>query len=210
MAAVVARELTSPPPTPIAMIAWRLRAETGLRVMGGPWLEVLSGGWADAQKGEATTGIAIIRDGFGRVRGDRHPRTQHHSTSPCWPRRWRLPGEKSRKASPPSTTHRHKRPPPARRAGTQKFIARAGELTGRLPYPDPAKAEDSTRMALAIAREQGTRGYEWRAATSLARLRRDTAAGPKRATCSRLFLRLVHRGLRHARPSKWHLLCWTS
>ena len=45
-----------------------------------------------------------------------------------------------------------------------------GELTGRLPYPDPAKAEDSLHTALAIAREQGTRGYELRAATSLGRL----------------------------------------
>ena len=33
-----------------------------------------------------------------------------------------------------------------------------------------AKAEDSFSTALAIAREQGTRGYELRAATSLARL----------------------------------------
>jgi predicted ATPase len=48
-----------------------------------------------------------------------------------------------------------------------------GELTGRLPYPDPAKAEDSFRTALTIAREQGTRGYELRAATSLARLWRE-------------------------------------
>ena len=45
-----------------------------------------------------------------------------------------------------------------------------GDLAGRLPYPDPAKAEDSFRTALVIAREQGTRGYELRAATSLARL----------------------------------------
>jgi predicted ATPase len=45
-----------------------------------------------------------------------------------------------------------------------------GELTARLPHPDPAKAEDSFRTALAIAREQGTRGYELRAAASLARL----------------------------------------
>jgi predicted ATPase len=45
-----------------------------------------------------------------------------------------------------------------------------GELTARLPYSDPAQAEDSFRTALAIAREQGTRGYELRAATSLARL----------------------------------------
>jgi predicted ATPase len=48
-----------------------------------------------------------------------------------------------------------------------------GELTRRLPHPDPAKAEDSFRTALAIAREQGTRGYELRAAASLARLWRD-------------------------------------
>jgi predicted ATPase len=39
-----------------------------------------------------------------------------------------------------------------------------------LPYPDPARAEDSFRTALAIAGEQSTRGYELRAATSLARL----------------------------------------
>jgi predicted ATPase len=45
-----------------------------------------------------------------------------------------------------------------------------GELTARLPYPDPAKVEDLFRTALAIAREQGTRGYELRAAMSLARL----------------------------------------
>jgi predicted ATPase len=45
-----------------------------------------------------------------------------------------------------------------------------GNLTARLPHPDPAKSEDSFRTALAIARVQGTRGYELRAATSLARL----------------------------------------
>jgi predicted ATPase len=48
-----------------------------------------------------------------------------------------------------------------------------GELTGRLPHPDPVKAEDSFRTALAVAREQGTRGYELRAVTSLARLWRE-------------------------------------
>jgi predicted ATPase len=48
-----------------------------------------------------------------------------------------------------------------------------GGLTGRLPYPDLAKAEASFRTALAIACEQGTRGYELRAAASLARLWRE-------------------------------------
>ena len=38
-----------------------------------------------------------------------------------------------------------------------------------MPYPDRA-TEDSFRTALTIDREQGTRGYESRAATSLARL----------------------------------------
>ena len=58
-----------------------------------------------------------------------------------------------------------------------------GELAGRLPYPDPAKAEDSFRAALAIAREQGTRGYELRAATSLARLWHEQGRRGKARGC---------------------------
>jgi predicted ATPase len=45
-----------------------------------------------------------------------------------------------------------------------------GDLLCRLPRPDPDKAEKSFRAALSIAREQGSRGFELRAATSLARL----------------------------------------
>ena len=61
-----------------------------------------------------------------------------------------------------------------------------GELTGRLAYPEPAKAEDSFRTALAVAREQGTRGYELRAATSLAPQPGEARGGAaRRATCSR-------------------------
>jgi predicted ATPase len=48
-----------------------------------------------------------------------------------------------------------------------------GELVRQLPRPDPAQAEASFRTALAIASEQGTRGYELRAATSRARLLSD-------------------------------------
>jgi predicted ATPase len=48
-----------------------------------------------------------------------------------------------------------------------------GDLTFRLPRPDPDGAERSFRAALSIAREQGTKGFELRAATSLARLLRD-------------------------------------
>jgi predicted ATPase len=45
-----------------------------------------------------------------------------------------------------------------------------GDLVCRLPRPDLDNAERSFRTALSIAREQGTKGFELRAATSLARL----------------------------------------
>ena len=48
-----------------------------------------------------------------------------------------------------------------------------GELLLALPEPDPAEAEACFRRALAVAREQGARMWELRAATSLARLWRD-------------------------------------
>ena len=45
-----------------------------------------------------------------------------------------------------------------------------GDSLCRLPRPDLDNAETSFRAALSIAREQGTKGFELRAATSLARL----------------------------------------
>ena len=48
-----------------------------------------------------------------------------------------------------------------------------GELLRGLHNPDWAEVEDCFRSAVAIAREQGTRGFELRAAVSLAGLLRD-------------------------------------
>jgi len=45
-----------------------------------------------------------------------------------------------------------------------------GEFLGRLPSADWAKVEACFRAALTVAREQGTRGFELRAAVDLARL----------------------------------------
>jgi predicted ATPase len=45
-----------------------------------------------------------------------------------------------------------------------------GDLLCRLPRPDLDNAERSFCAALSIAGEQGTKGFELRAATSLARL----------------------------------------
>jgi predicted ATPase len=44
-----------------------------------------------------------------------------------------------------------------------------GDLLGRLPSNDCIEVETCFRTALAIAREQGSRGFELRAAVSLAR-----------------------------------------
>jgi tetratricopeptide (TPR) repeat protein len=57
----------------------------------------------------------------------------------------------------------------ARGADAELYRLR-GELLGRLPSPDSMEVEAYLRTALAIAREQGTHGYELRAAVSLARL----------------------------------------
>ena len=55
-----------------------------------------------------------------------------------------------------------------------------GDLLGRLPSNDCIEVETCFRTALSVAREQGTRGFELRAAVSLARFltaqgRRDQA-----------------------------------
>jgi predicted ATPase len=48
-----------------------------------------------------------------------------------------------------------------------------GDLLHRVPSPDRTEIEASYRKALGISREQGTRGFELRAAVSLARLLND-------------------------------------
>src|SRR5208282_5543847 len=49
----------------------------------------------------------------------------------------------------------------------------AGEIALLSPEPDAAKAEACFERALAVSREQQAKSWELRAATSLARLRRD-------------------------------------
>jgi predicted ATPase len=125
-------------------------------------------GWADAQRGEATTGIARLRDGFaaGAATGGRcHAPLRVTVLAELLA----LAGKVEEGLAALDDTLAQ-----AAVSGVRGWDAEIhrlrGELTGRLPHPDPAKAEESFRTALAIAREQGTRGYELRAATSLARL----------------------------------------
>ena len=134
------------------------------------WGRILQG-WADAQRGEATTGIARIRDGLAASEA-----TGARVTTPFYlallAEALALAG-KIEEGLATVDDALAKAAVSGERGWDAEIHRLRGELTGRLPYPDPAKAEESFRTALAIAREQGTRGYELRAATSLARLHRD-------------------------------------
>jgi predicted ATPase len=128
-------------------------------------------GWADAQKGAATTGIARIRDGMAAE--------QATGTRLLVPLFLTLLAEaltlagKMEEALAALDDALAKAAVTGERGWDAEIHRLCGEFTARLPHPDPAKAEESFRTALAIAREQGTRGYELRAATSLARLWRE-------------------------------------
>jgi predicted ATPase len=128
-------------------------------------------GWADAQKGEATTGIAHIRDGMAAVEATgQRLFTPFYLTLLAEPLAF---AGKIGEGLAALDDVLAKAAASGERGWDAEIHRLRGELTGRLPSPDPAKSEDSFRTALAIAREQGTRGYELRAATSLARLWRD-------------------------------------
>jgi len=128
-------------------------------------------GWADAQKGEATTGIARIRDGLAASEA-----TGRRGATPLFltllAEAQALAG-KIEEGLATLDDALAQAAASGERGWNAEIHRLCGELTARLPYPDPAKAEESFRTALAIAREQGTRGYELRAATSLARLWRE-------------------------------------
>ena len=67
---------------------------------------------------------------------------------------------------------------------------------------DVAEAEASLRRALAVAREQGAKFWELRAAITLARLWRDQGKRIRSRQATGAGLRLVHRRLRHARSER--------
>jgi predicted ATPase len=128
-------------------------------------------GWADAQRGEATTGIARIRDGLAATEA-----TGNRASAPLnlalLAEALALAG-KVRKGLAALDDALATAAASGEKGWDAEIHRLRGELTGRSPHPDPAEVEESFRTALAIAREQGTRGYELRAATSLARLWRE-------------------------------------
>ncbi|MBV8506350.1 MAG: tetratricopeptide repeat protein, partial [Alphaproteobacteria bacterium] len=128
-------------------------------------------GWAGAQRGEATTEIARIRAGLAAAEATgTRVYTPFHLT--LLAEALALAG-KIEEGLTTLDDALAKAAVSGVRGWDAEIHRLRGELIGRLPYPDPAKAEDSFRTALAIARKQGTRGYELRAAVSLARLWRE-------------------------------------
>jgi predicted ATPase len=128
-------------------------------------------GWAVAQRGEATTGIARIREGMAAEEAT-GARVYTPFDLALLAEALALAG-KIEEALATLDDALAKAAVSGERGWDAEIHRLRGELTGRLPHPDPAKAEESFRTALAIAREQGTRGYELRATTSLARLWRE-------------------------------------
>jgi predicted ATPase len=125
-------------------------------------------GWTVAQKGQAMTGIARIRDGLAafEATGQRLHKPLHLA---LLAEALALAGKIEEGLATLDDALAETAVSGVR--GWDAEIHRLrGELTCRQPHPDPAKAEDSFRTALAIAREQGTRGYGLRAAASLAQL----------------------------------------
>jgi len=135
-------------------------------------------GWADAQRGEVTTGIARIRDGMAASEA-----TGARLSTPFYlallAEALALAG-KIEEGLAALDDALAKAAVSGERGWDAEINRLCGELTARLPHPDPVKAEDSFCTALTIAREQGTRGSELRAATSLARP--STAGSPKALT----------------------------
>jgi predicted ATPase len=125
-------------------------------------------GWVAAQNGDAATGIAVIREGLAQTEA-----TGSRLLDPC---HLALLAESLALADKVDEglsvlDEALANSGASRQKGTDPELHRLrGELVRRSPRSDLLQAEASFRTALAIARGQGTRGYELRAATSLARL----------------------------------------
>ena len=125
-------------------------------------------GWVAAHSGDPTAGIACIREGLAQAEATgSHVFDPHHLT--LLAEALALAGKVDEGLS--VLDEGFASSAASGQKGWDAELHRLrGELVQQLPRPDPARAEASFRTALAITREQGTRGYELRAATSLARL----------------------------------------
>jgi predicted ATPase len=125
-------------------------------------------GWIVGQRGDAAAGVVRMRDGLAAMTG-----TGCHAVEPYF---LGLLGETLAAAGEidAGIAAIDDALAGAAASGQRGWDAELhrlrGELEQKRPRPDLATTEAVYRKALAVAREQGTRGFELRAATSLARL----------------------------------------
>jgi predicted ATPase len=117
---------------------------------------VIVQGWVAARNGDAAAGIACIRQGMARAEA-----MGSKLFHPCYfgllAEALALAGEIDEGISVLGQALGNSAASGQKSTDVELHRLR-GELTRQLPRPDPAQAEASFRTALAIAREQGTRG----------------------------------------------------
>jgi predicted ATPase len=154
-------------------------------------------GWVVARQGRAFDGIVRMRAGLAAVRatGTRHSEPLHLGLIA---EGLALDGRAKEGLALLDEAL-------SRAAETGEVAAEAelrwlqGELLQRVETSSAGTAEAAFARAVGEARRQGSRGYELRAATSLARLWQDQGALRRGARPAGSGLRLVHEGLRYRR-----------
>jgi predicted ATPase/class 3 adenylate cyclase len=125
-------------------------------------------GWAKAVRGDVTTAVPLIQDGIARFRasGGASSLTNYLTLLAA---AHRIAGEDAEALARIGDAEAE-----ARRTGEERSLAEInrirGEILVSMPLPDLEAGEASLRDAVALARAQDAKGWELRAATSLARL----------------------------------------
>jgi class 3 adenylate cyclase/predicted ATPase len=134
------------------------------------WLGIATAynGWVRAARGDATTAIPLIRDGIATYRASGGAsRLTNYLTLLATAHR--IAGEDAEALALIGDAAAE-----ARRTGEDRSLSEIhrmrGEILVSMPTPDLAAGEASLRDAVDLARAQGAKGWELRAATSLARL----------------------------------------
>jgi class 3 adenylate cyclase/predicted ATPase len=143
-------------------LALELRADFWLGIA------IIYRGWVRAARGDATTAIPLIRDGITKFRASEGAsRLTDYLTLLATAHR--MAGEDAEALAVIGDAAAE-----ARRTGEDRLLSEIlrmrGEILVSMPTPDLTAGEASLRDAVHLARAQGARGWELRAATSLARL----------------------------------------
>ena len=152
-------------------------------------------GWAKFKNGDVTEGMSLLRSGLGtyRATGAEQWMPEYLSlmASAC-----EINGQVEEALALLDEALQI-----VERTGERWFAADLNRQKGQLLLRQghTEDAEGLYRTALSIAREQEAKLWELRAAVSLARLRRDQGRRRRGPRPSSAGLRMVHRGLRHAR-----------